>query len=165
MELKVYSSGRADWSDRPMRCALGRSGVTADKQEGDGATPAGVFAMRRVLYRPDRLQPPETMLPCEALTAEDGWCDDSEDGNYNCQVRLPCSASCEKLWRDDGIYDLIVVLGHNDAPVERGKGSAIFLHIARPDYSPTEGCVAVSRADLLDILSSCRAGDAVRTVR
>lgn len=162
MELKVYSEGRADWNGRSMRCALGRSGVSADKKEGDGATPLGVFPVRRVLYRADRADRPRTTLPCEALAPEDGWCDDPEDEHYNRQVRLPCDAHCESLWRDDGIYDLIVVLGHNDAPVERGKGSAIFLHLARPGYAPTEGCVAVSKSDLLEFLSLCRLGDSVR---
>ena len=162
MELKIFSDGRADCSGRPMRCVLGRSGVSADKKEGDGATPQGVFQLRRVLYRADRTEPPGTVLPCAALAPEDGWCDDPEDENYNCQVKLPCGARCESLWREDGIYDLIVVLGHNDSPVEPGKGSAIFLHLARPGYAPTEGCLAVSKADLLEILSLSHPGDVVR---
>jgi L,D-peptidoglycan transpeptidase YkuD (ErfK/YbiS/YcfS/YnhG family) len=165
MELEVYANGRAEWNDKPLRCALGRNGVREDKREGDGATPEGLFPMRRVLYRPDRISPPETMLPCEALTPKDGWCDDPDDDNYNCQVALPYSAHCESLWRDDGIYDLLVVLGYNDAPVGRGRGSAIFLHLARPGFAPTEGCIALTKSDLLAVLASCRRGDSVRITR
>lgn len=164
MELVVYADGRAEWNARQFRCALGRAGVRRDKQEGDGATPLGSFSLRRVLYRPDRLSPPETVLPCRALCREDGWCDDPGDENYNCQVRLPYGARCENLWREDGIYDLIVVLGHNDAPVAAGLGSAIFLHIAQPDFAPTEGCIALMKADLLAVLSAGRPDDSVRIV-
>ncbi len=162
MELVIYSTGRAEWNDRPLRCALGRSGVRRDKQEGDGATPEGSFPMRRVLYRPDRQSPPETVLPCQALTPEDGWCDDPGDEHYNTQVRLPYGTHCESLWRDDQIYDLIVPLGYNDGPIEPGRGSAIFLHLARPGFAPTEGCVALTKSDLLSVLSFCRPGDSVR---
>ena len=162
MELVIYCDGRAEWNHRPLRCALGRSGVRRDKQEGDGATPEGSFAMRRVLYRPDRQSPPQTALPCRALAPEDGWCDDPGDENYNTQVRLPCRAHCESLWRDDEVYDLIVPLGYNDGPIEPGRGSAIFLHLVRPGFAPTEGCVALAEADLLSVLSLCRPGDSVR---
>ncbi len=162
MELVIYSNGRAEWNDRQLRCALGRSGVRRDKQEGDGATPEGSFPMRCVLYRPDRQSPPETVLPCQALTPEDGWCDDPGDEAYNTQVRLPYHAHCESLWRDDEIYDLIVPLGYNDGPIEPGRGSAIFLHLARPGLAPTEGCVALMKSDLLSVLSFCRHGDSVR---
>lgn len=165
MELKVYANGRAEWNDKPLRCAVGRSGVREDKQEGDGATPEGLFPMQRVLYRPDRISPPETMLPCEALTPEDGWCDDPDDDNYNCQVTLPHSAHCESLWRDDENYDILVVLGYNDAPVQSGQGSAIFLHVARAGFAPTEGCIALTKSDLLAVLASCRRGDSVRIAR
>lgn len=139
-----------------LRCALGRGGVRADKREGDGATPAGRFPLRRVLYRPDRLAaPPETALPCRPLRPADGWCDDPADPRYNRPVDLPYPASHERLWREDEIYDIVGVLGHNDDPVVPGAGSAIFLHVARPDYAPTAGCVALAREDLLRLLSAC----------
>lgn len=162
MELVIYSNGRAEWNDKHLRCAVGRSGVRRDKQEGDGATPEGSFAMRRVLYRPDRQARPETVLPCQALTPEDGWCDDPIDENYNTLVRLPYGAHCESLWREDEIYDLIVPLGYNDGPIEPGRGSAIFLHLARAGFASTEGCVALTNGDLLSVLSFCRVGDSVR---
>lgn len=157
MDLVVDELGWADWGGRRLRCVLGRAGVTADKREGDGATPAGLMAMRRVLYRPDREKPPATALPATPLDPADGWCDAPDDAAYNRPVRLPYRARAEALWRADGVYDLIVVLGWNDAPVVPGRGSAIFLHLARSDGGPTEGCVALARADLLAVLAAADA--------
>jgi L,D-peptidoglycan transpeptidase YkuD (ErfK/YbiS/YcfS/YnhG family) len=115
--------------------------------------------MRALLFRPDRiLRTPLTGLPLRGLRPEDGWCDDPGDALYNRPVKLPFPARTEALWREDGIYDLIVVLGYNDDPPEPGKGSAIFLHVARPDFSPTEGCVAVGREDLLAIVAGAGTG-------
>jgi len=108
-----------------------------------------------VLFRADKLSLPQTNLPVSAIAAHDGWCDDPAHLNYNQQVTLPVEASAETLWRDDALYDVIVVLGYNDDPIVPGKGSAIFMHIARPDYSPTEGCVALAQDDLLKILKNC----------
>lgn len=136
-------------------CALGRGGVRADKREGDGSTPLGTFALRRLWYRADRPPPPVTKgLPMQVIHREDGWCDDPEAGAYNRPVVLPHPARHERLWRDDALYDLVVELGYNDDPVVPGAGSAIFLHVARPDYGPTEGCVAVARVDLLRLLAA-----------
>jgi len=135
-----------------MRCALGRAGVSARKREGDGASPAGSFLMRRLMYRPDRESRPSTKLPLRAMTLADGWCDDPADAAYNLPVSLPYKARAETLWRQDRLYDLVVPLGYNDDPVTPGLGSAIFLHLAREDYGPTEGCVALARGDLLDVL-------------
>jgi L,D-peptidoglycan transpeptidase YkuD (ErfK/YbiS/YcfS/YnhG family) len=151
--------GEARWGDRIMRCALGSAGIAADKREGDHATPTGLFAFRRVLYRPDRMAPPATGLPVSPLSAQDGWCDDPADPLYNRPVRLPYPARHERLWREDALYDLIVVLGHNDDPVVPGAGSAIFLHVARPDFGPTEGCVALDRENLLALLAEAGPGD------
>ncbi len=142
---------------RTVKCALGRGGIVANKREGDGATPIGRFPVRRVLFRADRLSLPSTALPSAAIEPGDGWCDDPASPDYNRQVRLPITASHEHLWRLDEIYDIIVVLGHNDDPPVAGAGSAIFLHVARPDYAPTQGCVAVARADLLQLLAACGA--------
>jgi L,D-peptidoglycan transpeptidase YkuD (ErfK/YbiS/YcfS/YnhG family) len=152
MNLIVDPSGVASWRGLRLRCALGRGGIRRDKREGDGATPVGSWPMRRLLYRADRVALPRTALPSSAIAEDDGWCDASQDRNYNLPVRLPYSASAETLYRHDGVYDLIVPLGYNDAPVVAGAGSAIFLHLARPDFAPTEGCVALALADLLDVL-------------
>ena len=155
-EIVVRQDGWLEADGRRWRCALGRGGVRHDKREGDGATPVGRFPMRRLLYRRDRFAtPPATALPCAAIARDDGWCDDPADPDYNWPVRLPYPASHEHLWREDGLYDVVVVLGHNDDPPVPGLGSAIFLHVARPDYGPTEGCVALALNDLLDLLRDC----------
>jgi L,D-peptidoglycan transpeptidase YkuD (ErfK/YbiS/YcfS/YnhG family) len=152
MRAIVHPEGRLVLGSFVCRAALGRGGVGGDKREGDGVTPAGVLPLRRVLYRADRVAPPDCAVPIEPLAQEDGWCDDPNDRAYNRRVRLPYNGRHEELWRRDDVYDVIGVLGWNDAPVERGRGSAIFLHIARADYAPTEGCVALARADLLFVL-------------
>jgi L,D-peptidoglycan transpeptidase YkuD (ErfK/YbiS/YcfS/YnhG family) len=133
-------------------CALGRTGRRAMKREGDGATPMGLFTLCEVLYRPDRVQRPRVGLPVRATQRSDGWCDDVRDGNYNRKVRLPYAASAETLWRDDHIYDVIVVLDHNRRPRAKARGSAIFMHVARADDAPTAGCIAVSLGDLRRLL-------------
>jgi L,D-peptidoglycan transpeptidase YkuD (ErfK/YbiS/YcfS/YnhG family) len=159
MDLIVAADGGAEWNRRLLRCAVGRGGIRADKQEGDGATPAGKWRMRALLFRPDRIsRVPLTSLPLRGLRSEDGWCDDPADALYNKPVKLPYHARAESLWREDGIYDLIVVLGYNDDPPLPGKGSAIFLHVARPDFSPTDGCVAVGKEDLLTIAAGAGTG-------
>jgi L,D-peptidoglycan transpeptidase YkuD (ErfK/YbiS/YcfS/YnhG family) len=137
-----------------MDCALGRAGITGDKREGDHATPRGLLVMREAFYRADRLARPLIRLPIRPLEPHDGWCDDPLDRCYNRPVRHPYPASAERLWREDHLYDLIVVLGHNDQPPVPGRGSAIFLHVARPDFGPTEGCVALQLEDLLALLQS-----------
>ncbi len=159
--LSVGADGTARWRGRTLRCAIGRAGISETKREGDGATPAGRFPLRLVLYRADRGAPPQTIVTAEPLARDDGWCDDPADASYNRRVRLPYPARCEALWRDDHVYDAIGVLGFNDAPPAPGRGSAIFLHVARPDYAPTEGCVALARADLLDVLRAWRDDDRV----
>lgn len=164
MELRVRPDCVAEWAGREYRCALGRGGVTTRKREGDGATPAAVMALRRVLYRPDRIDAPRTALRRAALTPGDGWCDAPDDPAYNRQVALPHGARCESLWRDDGLYDAIVVTSYNNDPVVAGRGSAIFVHVAAPGYAPTEGCIAFSIGDLLEILAGWRHGDRVRVV-
>jgi len=136
-------------------CAIGRSGIRALKREGDGATPIGTWPMRKLLYRPDRLRQPSTALAVWAIEPSDGWCDDPSDLRYNRPVRLPYPASAETMWRDDHLYDLVVVLGYNDNPPVANKGSAIFMHLARPGYLPTQGCIALTREHMLRLLSRC----------
>ena len=139
--------------ERVRPCALGRGGMVEGKREGDGGTPIGRFPLRRLFYRPDRESPPATGLPALPLAADLGWCDDPADAmHYNRLVRLPFGPSHERMWRDDGLYDLVVELGYNDAPPVPGRGSAIFMHLARPDWGPTEGCIAMTRDDLLAVL-------------
>ena len=163
-DIVVEPVGALWWRGRRYRCTLGRGGVRADKREGDGATPVGRFPLRRVLYRPDRLPSPATTLPVAPLSPDDGWCDDPTDPLYNRPVRLPY-AGCrdERMWRSDGLYDVVVVLGHNDDPVIPNMGSAVFLHVASADYRPTQGCIALARPDLLAILAEVGPGAMLET--
>ena len=164
LDLRVSQSSagwQAEFGGQVWPCAIGRGGVSDDKSEGDGATPAGCWAIRRVLYRPDRLERPATIFPCDPLRPHDGLCDAPGDPHYNSLVRLPYEGRHERLWRDQGVYDCIVVLGYNDRPVRDGAGSAIFLHIARPDFTPTEGCVALMKDDLLAFLGAAGASTRV----
>lgn len=153
MRAVVHPDGRLVMGGQALRAALGRGGVRPHKQEGDGATPVGLLALRRVLYRADRLRPPACAVPIEPIAPNDGWCDDPDDADYNRPVRLPHPGRHEALWREDAVYDVIGVLGWNDRPVRRGEGSAIFLHVARPDLAPTEGCIALPLAELLALLA------------
>jgi L,D-peptidoglycan transpeptidase YkuD (ErfK/YbiS/YcfS/YnhG family) len=149
----------ADWGAGPRRCAIGHSGIAEKTREGDGVTPAGIWPLRNVLYRSDRITRPQTILPTVPMEPDQAWCDVPDDPHYNRLVRLPYASLDERLWREDGLYDLIAVVGFNDAPVVAGKGSAIFLHLARPDYGATEGCVALSRDDLIEALAQLRCED------
>ena len=137
------------------QCAIGKHGViaAAEKTEGDGAAPLGVWTMKRVFWRSDRLARPHTGLETVPLRPHDGWCDAPDDPLYNRPVRLPYPASHEVLWREDHVYDLIVELDHNSSPVVANRGSAIFFHLAHFDYRPTEGCVAISLEDMLETLA------------
>jgi len=143
-------------------CALGRSGRRTVKREGDGATPVGAFKVRRAFYRPDRLLRPATRVPLRPLRPDDGWCDAVGDRNYNRKVKHPYPASAERMWRDDHLYDLVVVLDHNERPRVQGGGSAVFMHVARGSFRPTAGCIAFRRPDLIRILKLLRPGTTVR---
>jgi L,D-peptidoglycan transpeptidase YkuD (ErfK/YbiS/YcfS/YnhG family) len=144
-------------------CALGRSGTKALKREGDGATPRGRFAILHVLYNAERIRRPATSLPLTHITKTDGWCDAPQDRNYNRTVSLPYRAGAEGMWRDDGLYDLVAVLDYNFVPRVRFEGSAIFMHVARAGFPPTEGCIALRRTDLKRILAGIRRGARVVT--
>lgn len=139
--------------EKRWRCALGAGGVREDKVEGDAATPAGEFPLRRIYFRNDRLVLPKVRLPARPIARHDGWCDDPHSPTYNRLVRIPNDYSHEKMWREDGLYDAVVVVGYNDDPPEGEWGSAIFLHMARNDMSPTHGCIAFARQDLLELLA------------
>ncbi len=138
----------------PHRIAMGKGGAlpAVAKREGDSATPLGRWSLDGLLLRPDRVSAPSTALPWRWLRPSDGWCDAVGDPAYNRPVSHPYPASAERLWRDDHAYDVIIVLGHNQRPVEQGRGSAIFWHVAQPDWRPTEGCIAMERNALVALL-------------
>ena len=152
-------------ADVTTACAIGKGGPIAveAKREGDGATPIGTWPVRAVLLRPDRVARQATALPWRWLRPDDGWSDGADDPAYNRPVRHPHGHSAERLWREDGLYDVIVVLGHNDDPPVPGMGSAIFLH-CWDEARPTEGCVAVAREALIALVERMRPGDAIQTI-
>ena len=134
-------------------CALGRTGLTRFKREGDGATPVGRFELLFGHWRADRGLPPGGLLRLTPIRPDDGWCDDPADGRYNRPVRLPCTASHEEMFRGDPLYDVVIVLDANLRRRSIGRGSAIFFHIARHGFEPTAGCVALRPADLRRLLA------------
>ena len=150
-----------DWGAGKKRAAIGPGGIAIKGGEGDGITPRGSFPVREIFYRADRIAKPVTALPLRAIEKTNGWCDAPDDPNYNRLVKLPYPASAENIWREDHLYDLVAVLGYNDDPVVPGKGSAIFLHLARPDYSATHGCVALAYDDALAAIAQLTSGDQV----
>ncbi len=156
------STGWLKCGNLAFRCALGRSGRQVIKREGDGATPVGAWPLRQVFYRSDRVRRPRTGLPLRVLGAADGWSDAPGDRNYNRFVRHPYPVSAERLWRADGLYDLVIVLGYNDRPRIRRRGSAIFLHVAGEGLGATEGCITLRRADLRRLLAALGPGAIAR---
>ena len=156
--------GSVRLGDLNLPCALGRSGRRVRKHEGDGATPVGCWRALGVLYRADRVGRPSTGLPVKRIRPSDGWCDAPADRNYNRPVRYPYAASAETLWRLDRLYDVVVVLGYNTCPRMRGRGSAIFMHLARPGYAPTEGCIALKQEHLQLLLRHLSADSKVRVL-
>jgi L,D-peptidoglycan transpeptidase YkuD (ErfK/YbiS/YcfS/YnhG family) len=143
-------------------CDIGRNGIAKHKREGDGCTPAGTFPLREVYYRADKMPRPLTQLPITAIHPTNGWCDDVDHPDYNSLVTMPFPGSHERLLRKDNVYDLLVVIGYNDAPTVPGLGSAIFLHVAMPGHPGTSGCVAVSTEELLAIVKDLRPGARIR---
>jgi L,D-peptidoglycan transpeptidase YkuD (ErfK/YbiS/YcfS/YnhG family) len=147
------SLGKLVYGSLEFDCALGKTGITKEKREGDHATPAGRYLLRWLFYRADKIPNIQSLLPQQQISSFDGWCDAPDHEHYNRYVRLPFEHSHEKLWRNDDLYDLVIVLGHNDSPAVPGAGSCIFLHVARDQYEPTEGCVALKKTDLVELLA------------
>jgi L,D-peptidoglycan transpeptidase YkuD (ErfK/YbiS/YcfS/YnhG family) len=132
--------------------ALGRGGILANKREGDGGTPRGTFRPRQVWWRADRHVRPRTFLPVRAIRPEDAWCEDPRDRHYNQPVQLEAGQGGDRLRRDDHLYDFIVEIDHNTEPRIAGRGSAVFLHLARENFGPTAGCVAMTKSAMLRLL-------------
>jgi L,D-peptidoglycan transpeptidase YkuD (ErfK/YbiS/YcfS/YnhG family) len=147
-----HRRGRLEAGGLTLPCALGRSGTSRRKREGDGASPVGRFALLQAFYRADHGPRPRTGLPLRRIGLNDGWSDDPRDRRYNQPVRLPCPTSHETLWRNDHLYDVVIDIAWNRNPVVKGRGSAIFLHLARPGFAPTEGCVAVEKRMIRSLL-------------
>lgn len=133
--------------------ALGRGGIKANKREGDGGTPRGTFRLKRLWWRGERHPRPATLLPVERIKPDDGWCEDPSDRHYNRHIKIPPQSKADRLARQDDLYDYIVELDHNTRPRIAGRGSAVFIHVARPGFAPTAGCVALKINSLRRLLA------------
>jgi L,D-peptidoglycan transpeptidase YkuD (ErfK/YbiS/YcfS/YnhG family) len=153
MPIHVFADNTLEYAGTRYRCALGRGGIRSDKREGDGATPTGLYTLKRLYFRKDRGPTVATGLPCTSISPDDGWCDDPAHPAYNRPVKLPFSAGHEKMWRNDALYDLVIEISHNDNPPVPGAGSAVFIHVAKDDYAATEGCIALKKSDLVTLLA------------
>ena len=140
------------YNDISFQCAIGKSGTNEKKIEGDGCTPLGTYLIKEVFYRSDRVNLPNISFPTTAIESDFGWCDDINSEEYNKFIKFPFKESAERLFRSDNIYDIVCVLNYNSDPIVKNKGSAIFLHIAKDDYSGTQGCVAISKKELVLLL-------------
>tara|TARA_B100001939_G_scaffold332552_1_gene331660 strand:+ start:555 stop:1046 length:492 start_codon:yes stop_codon:yes gene_type:complete len=136
-----------------VKCAVGKRGIKIKKKEGDLITPKGLFKIKRVLYRKDRIGRLNTKLKKTPIKKNMGWCDDPSSKFYNKLINFPFKFNAEKLFKRENIYDIILVLDFNMNPIRKNKGSAIFIHIAKKKFTPTKGCVAISKNVLKKILS------------
>ena len=157
-EIRIHPAAgnpRRGWltaGGQALPVALGRGGILANKREGDGGTPRGIFRPRQVWWRADRHPRPKTFLPVRAIRPEDAWCEDPADRHYNQAVRLEPGRAGDRLTRGDHLYDFIVEIDHNTHPRIAGRGSAVFLHLARENFGPTAGCVSMTKAAMLRLL-------------
>lgn len=152
------SRGRLHFGNRHIPCVLGRSGIVTGKKEGDGATPRGEYEILGCFYRQDRIGRPVTRLAMSRIQKDDGWCDQPDHGQYNRQVKLPFAGRHERLWRDDRLYDTVLILDYNFRYRIKGRGSAIFFHISSADGQATEGCIAIAPDDMRKLLPMLRPG-------
>jgi len=152
----VKNHGKLKYKNLSIRCALGKLGVKKKKHEGDLITPKGKFKLTKIYYRSDRIKNIDSPLKKIRIKKDMGWCDDVSSKRYNKQIKINKSISHEKLYRKDNIYDVIVVLNYNLNPIINGKGSAIFLHVAKKNYNKTQGCIALKKNELLYLLSKIK---------
>ncbi len=149
----VKKSGYLKYKNLKFRCALGEAGIKKKEKEGDSVTPKGTFEIIKIYYRPDRIKNITTDLKKIKIKKNMGWCDDSRSHFYNQQIKLPNKFGHEKLFRNDNLYDLILVLNYNINPTIKHKGSAIFIHIAKNSYKKTKGCIALKKEHLMELIS------------
>jgi L,D-peptidoglycan transpeptidase YkuD (ErfK/YbiS/YcfS/YnhG family) len=149
----INKSGLIKYKNFKFRCALGKAGIGEKKREGDNITPKGNHKIVKIYYRSDRIKKISSKFRLIEITKDMGWCDDPNSKNYNQLVNLPSKYTHEKLFKKNNIYDIIVVLNYNIKPVIKNKGSAIFIHVAKKKYPPTQGCIALKKNDLLKLLS------------
>ena len=141
------------YNEYKIKCSIGKRGITVKKIEGDNKTPAGTFRFKSIFYRKDRVPKIKTSLQKIVITKKMGWCDDVNSNFYNKLIKFPFNKSAEKFWIKDNIYDVIIILNYNMNPILKNKGSAVFLHVARKNYTPTKGCIAISKKDMYFLIS------------
>jgi len=146
------------------KCSLGKNGVTKNKVEGDKCTPSGVYRLKQVFYRADRINKITTNLKKIKIKKNMGWCDDPSSKRYNRLIKIPYKFSHEKLYRKDHIYDIVVILNYNMNPVVKKRGSAIFMHITKKNYLKTLGCIALKKNDLLKILNKVKKDNIIKII-
>ena len=150
------------FNDYKVKCAIGKRGIGNKKKEGDLITPKGIYRVKYVLYRKDRVKKIKTKLKKVIIKKNMGWCDDVRSNNYNKLIKLPFNYSHEKLYKKENIYDIILVLNFNMNPTKKNKGSAIFIHVAKKNYRKTEGCVALRKSELLKIVRELKVNTKVK---
>ena len=151
--IVVKKSGYLNYKNLKYRCALGKGGIKKKKKEGDNITPSGVFKIIKIYYRPDKIKKIISPIKIVQIKKNMGWCDDSKSNFYNQQISLPSKFGYEKLYRNDNLYDLIIVINYNMNPIIKNKGSAIFIHVAKNYYKKTKGCIALKKKDLIELIS------------
>ena len=152
----VKKSGFIQHKNFKFRCSLGSGGVHQKKREGDNITPVGIFKITKIYFRSDRIKNFTTPIKKIQIKKNMGWCDDSSTKLYNKQIKLPSRFGHEKLYRKDNLYDLVLVLDYNTNPIIKNKGSAIFIHVAKKNFSNTAGCIGLAKEDLLILLANIK---------
>ena len=140
-----------------IKCAIGKRGITSKKIEGDEKTPKGAFTLKSIFYRKDRITKIKSILQKRQIKKNMGWCDDSDSRQYNKMIKFPFKQSAERLWLERNVYDIIIVINYNIKPTLKNKGSAIFIHIAKKNYNPTKGCIAISKKNILLLAGKIKA--------
>jgi len=152
MKIFVKKTGMIKFSKYRFKCFLGKNGVTYNKKEGDFKTPEGTFSLRYVMYRSDRIKKPKTRLPIYIIKKNHVCCDDPKNHNYNKIFETKNLDLGEKLWRKDILYNILIVIGYNDNPIIKDKGSAIFLHLSKKNITSTKGCIALEKKNMINLL-------------
>ena len=160
----VKNPGYLIYKNSKFRCSLGINGIKNKKKEGDGITPKGIFKLKKIYYRNDKVKNIVTKVKKIKITKDMGWCDDPKSKFYNKLIRLPSKFGHEKLYRKDDIYNLIIVLDYNMNPVTKNKGSAIFIHLAKKNYKPTQGCVGLKQNDLIKLVKMIKKNQKIKII-
>ena len=160
----IKKTGYLQYKNLKFRCALGKAGIKKKKKEGDNVTPKGTFKITKMYYRQDKIKNITSLIKKIKIKNNMGWCDDPNSIHYNKQIKLPNKFSHEKLYRKDNLYDLFLVLNYNTNPVIKNKGSAIFLHLAKKNYTPTKGCIGLNKIHLLKILEIIKPNTKIKLI-